>query len=137
MCLRVPTRTIRKQLAEEFGTDGRYIAALIKECNQEAIEFGAPKRDARRADSVRFYRNVQRLALGIVVETEDGIFGKPDLGNAIAAQREIDKLQGNGEPESHIVDMGDPTIDAMLNRYVERVKAGEDIPGCDLSYPCD
>jgi len=66
----------------------------------------------------------QARSAGNLAEVRQAIKGLAEL-LGLEAARAVD------------LNLGDPTLDAMLNRYVERVKAGEELPGCDLSVPCD
>lgn len=232
LCDRINARTMKAILCKEWECKPRYVSDLIKECNDEARAAGAPHRLDRRADSVRFYQNLQRLALkrdkgsGRIAVTakpkqadldrldfpdyaaylnsphwkktakaarkragnrcqvctddsqspsvhhntyerlgaeldadlvclcplchrdahsrtkvegkSEQSQGKPDLSNAISAQREIDKLEGNAAPERSEIDLGEATRQAVLGKHVVEITDDALDEACDVSEgPCD
>ena len=119
------------RVVEDFAELG--ISLVPREVKNYAKHVRAESKNLDRASSDQFTSilsaelllNIQQArAAGNLAEVRQAIKGLAEL-LGLEAAKAVD------------LNLGDPTIDAMLNRYVERVKAGEDIPGCDLSYPCD
>ncbi len=124
LCRRIPVAKIKSDLAPKWDTTRRYIGNLIRACNQEAEDSGKEGRSTRRAKSVARLARWQRKGL-------EG--DSPDLRLALDLEKEVNKLQGNYEPDKSEVDIGEVTRAALLGQYVVEISDEELDAACDVS----
>ena len=115
---------IHAALREQYGISAAAAWKRVKAMQERAVEEEKASRSDIRVESLVCYRSIYREA------RKAG-----NLGEARKCRERIDKIFGVEDPIRHDVGLTPDTIDAMLDRYVQRVEDGDLPDGTDMSIP--